>query len=134
MIRYIAASVISGILFGIMDGVINANPLARRLYEVYKPIARQSIDPVSGMIIDLLFGFVLAGIFFILYKSLPGKSGLVKGLSFACMVWFLRVAMYTASQWMMFNMPSETVFYSLVTGLAEAAVLGVIFGLMLKPA
>ncbi len=31
MIRYIIVSIVSGILFGILDGVINANPLARRL-------------------------------------------------------------------------------------------------------
>jgi uncharacterized membrane protein len=43
MIGYIIVSVVSGILLGILDGVINANPLAQRLYEVYKPIARTFI-------------------------------------------------------------------------------------------
>ena len=38
MIRYIIVSIASGVLFGAMDGLINANPLAQRLYEVYKPI------------------------------------------------------------------------------------------------
>ncbi len=37
MIRYIIVSVVSGVLFGILDGVINANSLAQRLFEVYKP-------------------------------------------------------------------------------------------------
>ena len=27
MVRYIAVSVVSGILFGVLDGLINANPL-----------------------------------------------------------------------------------------------------------
>jgi len=35
---YLIVSIASGILFGIMDGVINANPLAQKLYEVISPL------------------------------------------------------------------------------------------------
>jgi hypothetical protein len=31
MTRYVIMSLVSGILFGVLDGLINANPLARRL-------------------------------------------------------------------------------------------------------
>ena len=134
MVRYIIVSIVSGILFGVLDGLINANPLAQRLYEVYKPIARTSINPLAGIVIDLVYGFVLAAVFLLLYKSLPGATGLVKGISFAVLVWFFRVVMYAASQWVMFNIPSEALLYSLVTGLGEMLVLGVLYGLTLKPA
>ena len=134
MIGYILVSIISGILFGVLDGVIHANPLAQRLYEVYKPIAKTSINPLAGIMIDLVYGFVMAGVFLLLYKSLPGETGLVKGVSFACLIWFFRVVMYTASQWVMFNVPVEALLYSLVTGLGEMLILGVLYGLTLKPA
>ena len=134
MIRYIIVSIISGILFGVLDGVINANPVAQRLYEVYKPIAKTSINPLAGIMIDLVYGFVMAGVFLLLYKSLPGETGLVKGVSFTFLVWFFRVVMYTASQWVMFNVPIEALLYSLVTGLGEMLILGVLYGLTLKPA
>jgi hypothetical protein len=134
MIGYIICSVVSGILFGILDGVINANPLARRLYEVYKPIARTSVNPLAGIVIDLVYGFVMAGVFLLLYKSLPGETGLVKGVSFAFLAWFLRVVMYAAAQWVMFNVPVEALLYSLVTGLGEMLILGVFYGLTLKSA
>ncbi len=134
MIRYILVSVASGILFGILDAVIHANPLAQRLYEIFKPIARTSLNPVAGMVIDLAYGFVMAGVFLLLYKSLPGETGLVKGLSFAVLAWFFRVVMYSASQWVMFNIPVETTLYSLVAGLGEMLILGVLYGLTLKPA
>ena len=49
MTNYIIVSIISGILFGILDGLINANPIAVRLYEVYKPIARIKINFVAGI-------------------------------------------------------------------------------------
>jgi len=134
MIRYIMVSIISGILFGVLDGVINANPLAQRLYKVFKPIAKTSINPLAGIMIDLVYGFIMAAVFLLLYKSLPGETGLVKGVSFAFLVWFFRVVMYTASQWVMFKVPIEALFYSLVTGLGEMLILGVLYGLTLKPA
>jgi hypothetical protein len=86
MIRYIIVSIVSGILFGILDGVTNANPLAQRLYEAYKPIAKTSINPVAGILIDLVYGFIMAGMFLLLYKSLPGETGLAKDLSFTLLV------------------------------------------------
>ena len=134
MTRYIIVSISSGILFGILDGVINANPLAQKLFEVFKPIAKTSINPLAGIVIDVVYGFVMAGVFLLLYKSLPGETGLVKGLSFALLVWFFRVVMYTATQWVMFNIPVETLLYSLVAGLGEMLILGVLYGLTLKPA
>jgi hypothetical protein len=133
MIRYIVVSIGSGVLFGVLDALINANPLARRLYEAYKPIAKTSINPFAGIGIDLVYGFIMAGAFWLLYKSLPGRTGLVKGVSFAFLIWFFRVVMYAASQWMMFNIPVEALLYSLIAGLGEMLILGGLYGLTLKP-
>ncbi len=134
MIRYIIVSIVSGILFGVLDGVINANPLAQRLYDAYKPIAKTSLNVPVGIAIDLVYGFVMAGVFLLLYKSLPGEIGLVKGLSFALLIWFFRVVMGVASQWMMFNVSVPTLLYTLFAGLGEMLVLGALYGLTLKPA
>jgi hypothetical protein len=133
MTGFIIASIISGILFGVMDAVINANPLAQRLYQVYKPIAKTSLNPIAGILIDLIFGFVMAGFFWLLYTSLPGSTGLLKGLSFALLMWFFRVVMAVASQWMMFTIPNKTLLYTLTTGLGEMLILGILYGLALKP-
>jgi hypothetical protein len=134
MIRYIIVSVVSGILFGVLDGLINANPLAQRLYEVYAPIARTSIDAGAGLAIDLVYGFVMAGVFLLLYRCLPGKTGLAKGVSFAVLAWFFRVVMAAASQWMMFDVPVQALVYSLVAGLGEMLILGVLYGVTLRSA
>ncbi|HCJ66043.1 MAG TPA: hypothetical protein DHV62_01625 [Elusimicrobia bacterium] len=133
MVKYIVVSVIGGILFGVLDGLINANPFAQRLYAVYKPIAKTSINLPAGILIDLGYGFVLAGIFLLLYKSLPGESGLVKGISFALLVWFFRVVMSVASQWIMFNISANALIYTLLAGLGEMFVLGILYGLTLRP-
>ena len=133
MWRYVIVSVAGGILFGILDGVINANPLAQKLYEVYQPIARKSVNAIAGVIIDLLYGFVMAAAFLLLYASLPGRLGIVKGLSFAVLVWFFRAVMSAASTWMMFRVPVKTIAYGLITALVEMLVLGILYGLTLHP-
>lgn len=131
--RYVIISIIGGVLFGAMDGLINANPLARRLLEVYRPIARSAINVPAGIVIDLAYGFLLAALFLLLYSVLPGQTGLVKGLSFALLVWFLRVVMHALSQWITLNLSWQTLAYLLLSGLLEMAVLGVLFGLALRP-
>ena len=133
MISYIIVSFVSGILFGVLDGLINTNPVARRLHEVYKPIAKTSINVPAGVVIDLVYGFVMAGIFLLLYGSLPGEMGLVKGISFAFLAWFFRVVMSVASSWMMFKVPIRALLYILLTGLGEMLILGILYGLFLKP-
>jgi hypothetical protein len=131
MVTYILVSIISGILFGILDGLINANPFATRLFEVYKPIARTSINFVVGMLIDLAYGFILAAVFLLLSPSLPGETGLVKGLSFGLGVWFFRVVMSVASQGIMYKVPVKSLLYSLFAGLGEMLILGILYGLAL---
>lgn len=131
--RYVIVSVASGILFGLLDALINANPLAMRLYAVYQPIVRPSINVLAGIMIDLAYGFIMAAAFLLLNESLPGQTGIAKGLAFALLVWFFRVVMGVASQWMMFDVPVSALLYSLLTGLGEMLVLGVLYGLALKP-
>ena len=131
--RYVIVGLSSGILFGVLDAVINANSLAQRLYEVYRPIARASVNAPVGVAIDLAYGFVLAGIFLLLYASLPGGAGWVKGISFGLLASFFGVVMASISSWMMFNVPAATLAYTLLTGLGEMLALGILYGLTLRP-
>jgi len=133
MASYVIVSIVSGILFGVMDGVLNANPVAQRLYQVFQPIAKKSLNFVAGFTIDLVYGFVIAGVFLLLYQALPGSIGLLKGIVFALLVWFFRVVMQVASQWLMYTVPVKTLLYSLAAGLGEMLILGIIYGLFLKP-
>jgi hypothetical protein len=133
MVGYIICSIAGGLLFGLMDGLINANPLAVRLFSVFKPIARTTINAPAGLVIDLAYGFILAGLFLLLYPSLPGQAGWIKGLAYGLIVWFFRVVMGVISQWMMYIVPVPTLFYTLAAGLLEMMVLGLLFGLVVRP-
>ncbi len=128
----LVAIVLGVVLLLLMDGLINANPLAIKLYEIYQPIARTSINAPAGIMIDLFYGFALAAIFILLYNSLPGKSGLMKGISYGLLLWFFRVVMSAASSWMMFNIPPAILLYGLLAGLGEMLLLGVLYGLTLR--
>jgi hypothetical protein len=75
----------------------------------------------------------MAGVFLLLFRCLPGQSGLLKGLSYALLVWFFRVAMGVATEWMTFDIPGWALLYKLGTGLGEMLVLGVLYGLTLRP-
>src|SRR3989337_1321624 len=106
MLRYVVVSVFGGLILGLLDGLINGNPYAQKLFEVYKPIAKSSINIILGFGIDILYGFVMAGLFLLLYKSLPGQTAIIKGLSFGLIVSFFGVAMHVFSQLMMFKVPA----------------------------
>jgi len=133
MLRFFIVSLINGLVFGTLDGLINANPYAQKMFEAYKPIAKTSINAPAGIIIDLLYGLVMGLIFLILYNALPGNTGLMKGISFALIMWFFRVLMSVITTWMMLNVPISTLLYTALTGLIEMLIIGIIYGLFLKP-
>lgn len=132
MLNYVLVSLGGGLLFGLMDGLINANPLAQRLYAAYQSIARPSVNAAAGVVIDLSYGFIMAGLFLLLYRGLPGEAGWVKGLSFGLIAWFFRVLMSVLSQWMMYRIPPVTLAYTLLTGLAEMLLIGLFLGFTLR--
>jgi len=128
VIRYVVVSFLSGLLFVVMDGFIHANPFARKLFEVYRPLARTSVNAPAGFAIDLAYGFLLTGVFLLLFRSLPGETSVTRGLSFAVIVWAFRVAMGVAGEWMMMTVPFTVHTYRLLSGLVEMLVLGAVMG------
>ncbi|MGA2408472.1 MAG: hypothetical protein ABSF81_17235 [Bacteroidales bacterium] len=132
MIRFIITAILTGLLFGILDGLINGNPWATKLMECYKPIAKQSINIPAGLIIDLVYGFAISGLFLLLFPVLPTEFRIIKGITFGVGMWFFRVLMNVISSWMMFNIPGKTLDYLLLSGLIEMILLGILSGLMLK--
>jgi hypothetical protein len=130
--RILAVGLAAGLMFAVMDGLINANPVAQRLYAVYRPIARESVNAVLGLTFDLVSGIVMAILFVALSPALP-RGWVHKGIAFGLIAWFFRVAMGSASQAVMFRVPASAPLYSLLTGLAEMTALGLLYGAFLKP-
>lgn len=121
----------AGLLFAILDGLIHANPVAQRLYSVYRPIMRTSVNAPLGLLFDFVSGIVIAFLFVALSPALP-EGWVAKGLAFALIAWFFRVAMGSASQIVMFQVPAAAVLYGLLTGLGEMIALGLLYAVLLK--
>ena len=131
MIRQILVGLVAGVVFLVLDGLLNANPLAQRLYAIYQPIARPGVNAVAGSIIDLAFGVILVAMFLTLRPSLPGATSLAKAASFGLIVWFLRVCMRVAGEWIMTTVPLPTHAYTLVAGLVQVLIVCAIIALLL---
>jgi len=129
--RVLAVGVGVGVVFAILDGLFNANPVAQRVYAAYRPIARQSVNVPLGLSFDVVSGVVMAALFVGLTPALPGGP-VTKGLAFGVMAWFFRVAMGVAAQATMFNVPGSALAYSLIAGLLEMSILGVSYGVALR--
>ena len=133
MTRFIIISLIGGILFAVLDGLINGNPFARELMECYKPIAKPSINIPAGIAIDIFYGFVMCWIFLLIYNSLPSENPLIKGIVYGLVIWFFRVIMSVFTIFMTQQVPAKTLIYILVSGLVEVVLIGMFYGLTIKP-
>ena len=133
MTRYIIASVGAGILFVLLDALLNVNPLAQRLHRAYEPLARKTMNPLPAVAIDLAYGFVIAGLYLLLRQALPGAGWPAKAVSFAAMLWVLRVVMATVSHWVMFDVPARSHLYDLAAGLIEMLAIAALCAAVLGP-
>ncbi len=132
MLNLILVSLLTGVLFGAMDALINANALARRLGAVYAPVAKAEINAPVGVVIDLVYGVVITLVFVQFASALPGASGLAKGLALGMGMWFFRVVMSVVTTWMTHRVPPALLGYQLVTGLGEMLVLGAVVGTLVR--
>jgi len=130
MLTYLIAGFTGGVIFVLLDFVLNVNPLAQRLAEPYKPIARKGMPLAAAIVIDVLSSFAMAGIFLLLRPAFPGSKIVGAGVSFGLMAWFFRVLMGSLSQWIMFEMPLTTHLYSIAAGLVEMVALGLFYAVV----
>ena len=133
MTRYVFASLGAGVLFLLLDGFLNVNPLAQRVHRAYGAIARKSMNLALAVAIDIAYGFIIAGLYLLLYQALPGTPGLVRTLSFAIILWILRDVMAALGHWVMFDVPASSHLYDIVAGLIEMLAISLFCAATLRP-
>jgi len=131
MLRQSLVGVVAGAAFLITDGLLNANALAREVYGAYRPIARSSVNALAGSLVDMAYGLILVLLFVTLRHCLPGRTDLKKGISFGVILWFLRVVMRVAGEWVTTTVPGSAHVYSLLAGLAQTLLVAVLIALLL---
>lgn len=127
MTTFLVVGLASGLLLLCLDFMLNVNPLAQRMNAPYAPIARKQMPVAGAIVIDLLLGVAMAGLFLLLRPAFPGGQTLAAGFSFTFVAWFLRVLMGALSHWVMFQLPPSTLLYSTAAGLFEMAAIGLFY-------
>jgi hypothetical protein len=126
--RLIVAGVAASVLFLVLDMMLGAvgGLVAADVFGVpfdQPPGIQAKIK--FGLLFELINGFMLALIYAVIYRCLPGQ-GWHKGISFGLIVWGLRVVMWAFSTYMMTDLPPALIAITVVTGLIEVLILGVV--------
>jgi hypothetical protein len=126
--RLIVAGIVASVLFLVLDmmlgavgGLIAANVLGVPFDQPPGIEAKIKL----GLLFELINGFMLALIYAVIYRCLPGQ-GWQKGISYGLIVWGLRVVMWAFSTFMMTDTPPALIAITVVTGLIEVLILGVV--------
>jgi hypothetical protein len=132
--RLILAGIVASVLFLVLDailgmagGFIGAQVFGLPFEQPPGIESKMMISPVF----ELINGFMLAAIYAIIHPSLPGQ-GWKKGISYGLIVWGLRVVMWAFSTYMMTDMLPIMIVITVVTGLIEVLILGVVIALIYR--
>jgi hypothetical protein len=126
--RLIVAGIAASVLFLVLDMVLGAvgGLIAANVFGVpfeQPPGIEAKIK--FGLLFELINGFMLALIYAVIYRCLPGR-GWQKGISYGLIIWGLRVVMWAFSTFMMTDMPPALIVATVVTGLIEVLILSVV--------
>ena len=126
--RLIVAGIVASVLFLLLDMMLGAvgGLIAANVFGVpfdQPPGIEAKIR--FGLLFELINGFMLALIYSVIYRCLPGQ-GWQKGISYGLIVWGLRVVMWAFSTFMMTDMPPALIAITVVTGLIEVLILGAV--------
>jgi hypothetical protein len=133
--RLVVAGIVASVLFLVLDaalgtagGFIGAEAFDLPVEQPPGIEAKMKF----GLIFELINGFMLAVIYAVIHHpSLPGR-GWKKGISYGFLVWGLRVVMGAFSTYMMTDMPPILIAITVVTGLIEVLILGIVIAAIYK--
>ena len=130
--RLIVAGIAASVLFLVLDAVFGV--LGGIIGELAFGVPSGQPDETklaTGLVFELINGFMLALIYAIIYPALPGK-GWKKGISYGLIVWGLRVVMWAFSTYMMTDMSPILIGITVLTGLLEMLIICVVIAAIYK--
>jgi hypothetical protein len=126
--RLIVAGIVASVLFFVLDMVLGSAGgfIGAQVFGLpfeQPPGIEAKIK--FGLFFELINGFMLTLTYAVIHPSLPGQ-GWKKGISYGLIVWGLRVVMWAFSTYMMTDMSPTLIAITVVTGLIEVLILGII--------
>jgi len=132
--RLVIAGVAASVFFLVLDAALGmaGGLIGARVFGLpfEQPPGMEGKMMIS-LIFELINGFMLAVIYAVIHRSLPGR-GWRKGLSYGLIVWGLRVVMWAFSTYMMTDMAPVLIAITVMTGLVEVLILGVVIAAIYK--
>ena len=127
--NFIITGIIIGFIFLLLDMLfaIITNPLLLPYSDL--PIWRIPPNILAGTVFDFINGFILVGVFMVIYKGVPG-TGWKKGVNYGIIVGLFRVVMMSFSTIVMYAIPIEIVTVGLISGYIEIIILCIILSLI----
>jgi hypothetical protein len=132
--RLVAAGIAASVLFLVLDmllGTVGGFVGAQVLGVPFEQPPGIEDKIKFGLFFELINGFMLALIYAVIYRCLPGQ-GWQKGISYGLIVWGLRVVMWAFSTFMMTDMPPALIAITVVTGLIEVLILGIVIAIIYR--
>jgi hypothetical protein len=126
--RLVLAGIVAAVLFLVLDmvfGMAGGWIVAQISGQPIGQPAGIEAKMGLGLLFELINGFLLATIYAVIYRCLPGQ-GWAKGISYGFLVWALRVVMWAFSTYMMTDLSPLLIVVTVATGLIEVLVLGVV--------
>jgi hypothetical protein len=124
--RFIMAGAVASVLFLMLDaafGVVGGL-IGDQCFGL-SPAQPDEAKMMFGLVFELINGFMLAVFYTVIHPSLPGR-GWKKGISYGLIVWGLRVVMWAFSTYMMTDMSPVLITITVITGLIEVLILGIV--------
>jgi hypothetical protein len=132
--RLLAAGIAASVLFLVLDAALGTAGgfIGAEAFDLpFEQPPGIEAKMKFGLIFELINGFMLAVIYAVIHPSLPGL-GWKKGLSYGLLVWGLRVVMGAFSTYMMTDMSPILIAITVVTGLIEVLILGIVIAAIYK--
>lgn len=112
----------------------DAIPFFESHEKALKPFETRDVTEVIAVGILVFKLFIMSGLFILLYPSLWGNSGVVKGLFYGSMLWFFLVVMpFTHPKSLKYDISIGGILYIFFLFLVMFLLLGLLYGLILKP-
>ena len=128
--RLIVAGIVASILFLVLDAIFGV--LGGWIGELISGIPPEQPDDAklaTGLVFELINGFMLVIIYAVIYPALPGEGGR-RGISYGLIVWGLRVVMWAFSTYMLTDMPPVLISITVITGLVEMLIICVVIAII----
>jgi hypothetical protein len=132
--RVIIGGIFIGLLMvtsGMISGFFSVAVFKLPMFVSDSTLWRKEFNPALSILLDISYGIILAGLFNLIYMSMPGK-GVVRGIAFGLIIWFFKVVMAMGSIRVMFNVSDKILVYWTCTGLLEFLMVGMVLGIFYK--